>query len=93
MTSSSNRRARCKSCLLTLLGFSVPLALMALLLLGALSKELLELVLGRNGMETLSLYLASSLASCSHAAKWNAAGLTVVLAVIRRLPSLNCSTQ
>lgn len=60
VTSSSNRRARCKSCLLTLLGFSVPLALMALLLLGSLSKELLELAMGREGMETLSLYLVGA---------------------------------
>uniref|UniRef100_A0A665TWB2 Uncharacterized LOC115047801 n=1 Tax=Echeneis naucrates TaxID=173247 RepID=A0A665TWB2_ECHNA len=30
-TSADNRRARCKSCFLTLLGFSVPMALMALL--------------------------------------------------------------
>uniref|UniRef100_A0A8D0CQ93 Si:ch211-11k18.4 n=1 Tax=Sander lucioperca TaxID=283035 RepID=A0A8D0CQ93_SANLU len=56
-TSVRNRRARCKSCLLTLLGFSVPLALMALLVLGVLSKELLEVALGREGTETLSLYL------------------------------------
>ncbi|XP_020778297.1 uncharacterized protein si:ch211-11k18.4 [Boleophthalmus pectinirostris] len=55
---SENRRARCKSCFLTLLGFSVPMALMALLVLGALSKELLELTLGSEGTETLSLYLA-----------------------------------
>lgn len=33
---------------------------MALLLLGTLSKELLELALGRDGMETLSLYLVSA---------------------------------
>lgn len=59
MTSSSNRRARCKSCLLTLLGFSVPLALMALLVLGTLSKELLDLALGHEGTDTLSLYLVS----------------------------------
>lgn len=58
--SSENRRARCKSCFLTLLGFSVPLALMALLLLGALSKELLETALGPQGTEALSLYLVSA---------------------------------
>ncbi|KAM8845754.1 uncharacterized protein AB9W97_000751 [Spinachia spinachia] len=56
-TSAMNRRARCKSCLLTLLGFTVPLALMALLVLGILSQELLEVALGREGTETLSLYL------------------------------------
>lgn len=54
---SENRRARCKSCFLTLLGFSVPLALMALLVLGALSKELLEVTLGAEGTEALSVYL------------------------------------
>lgn len=55
---SENRRARCKSCFLTLLGFSVPLALMALLVLGALSKELLEITLGTEGTETLAVYLS-----------------------------------
>lgn len=57
-TTSDNRRARCKSCFLTLLGFSVPLALMALLVLGALSKELLEVTLGAEGTEALSVYLS-----------------------------------
>ncbi|XP_077361780.1 uncharacterized protein LOC144006648 [Festucalex cinctus] len=52
-----NRRARCKSCFLTLLGFSIPMTLMAVLLLGTLSKEVLEIALGRQGIETLSLYL------------------------------------
>ncbi|XP_017283600.1 uncharacterized protein si:ch211-11k18.4 [Kryptolebias marmoratus] len=56
-TSLENRRARCKSCFLTLLGFSVPLALLALLILGTLSQELLEASLGREGTEALSLYL------------------------------------
>ncbi|XP_072298644.1 uncharacterized protein [Eucyclogobius newberryi] len=55
---SENRRARCKSCFLTLLGFSVPMALMVLLVLGALSKELLEVTLGPEGTESLSLYLS-----------------------------------
>ncbi|KAM6905235.1 uncharacterized protein FYW49_015256 [Xenentodon cancila] len=57
-TSLDNRRARCKSCLLTLLGFSVPFALLAFLLVGTLSPELLEMGLGQQGKEALSLYLA-----------------------------------
>ncbi|KAM6966244.1 uncharacterized protein LKV04_018735 [Tautogolabrus adspersus] len=57
-TSAGNRRARCKTCFLTLLGFCVPLALMALVVLGSVSKELLEMVLGSQGTETLSLYLS-----------------------------------
>ncbi|KAM9844311.1 uncharacterized protein ACBR49_013411 [Aulostomus maculatus] len=56
-TSAANRRARCKSCFLTLLGFSVPLALLGLLVVGTLSQELLEMALGRQGTEALSLYL------------------------------------
>uniref|UniRef100_A0A7N6AWR9 Dynamin N-terminal domain-containing protein n=1 Tax=Anabas testudineus TaxID=64144 RepID=A0A7N6AWR9_ANATE len=52
-----NRRARCKSCFLTLLGFSIPMALLALLVLGTVSKDLLEMALGRQGLEALSLYL------------------------------------
>uniref|UniRef100_A0A669F537 Si:ch211-11k18.4 n=1 Tax=Oreochromis niloticus TaxID=8128 RepID=A0A669F537_ORENI len=56
-TTVENRRARCKSCFLTLLGFSVPLALMAFLLLGVLSQDLLDAALGQEGTEALSLYL------------------------------------
>ncbi|XP_062295118.1 uncharacterized protein si:ch211-11k18.4 [Scomber scombrus] len=56
-TSTENRRARCKSCFLTLLGFTVPMALMALLVLGTLSKELLEMALGQEGRAVLALYL------------------------------------
>nr|XP_033499885.1 uncharacterized protein si:ch211-11k18.4 [Epinephelus lanceolatus] len=57
-TGTKNRRARCKSCFLTLLGFTIPMALMALLVLGLLSQELLEAAIGREGKEMLSLYLA-----------------------------------
>uniref|UniRef100_A0A3P9M7H1 Uncharacterized LOC101160240 n=1 Tax=Oryzias latipes TaxID=8090 RepID=A0A3P9M7H1_ORYLA len=57
LITSENRRARCKSCFLTLLGFSIPLALLAFLVLGTMSKELLEVALGREGTETLSLYV------------------------------------
>lgn len=65
-TSVENRRARFKSCLLTLLGFSIPMALMALLVLGALSRELLEVALGPQGTETLSLYMVSVQANIQH---------------------------
>lgn len=54
-----NRRARCKSFILGLLGFSVPLLLLFILVLGSLSREVLELALGAEGTETLSLYLVS----------------------------------
>lgn len=63
LTSSTNRRSRCKSCFLTLLGFCVPLAMLALLVLGAVSEELLEVVLGPEDRETLSLYLVSGFSS------------------------------
>uniref|UniRef100_A0A8C8HZU4 G domain-containing protein n=1 Tax=Oncorhynchus tshawytscha TaxID=74940 RepID=A0A8C8HZU4_ONCTS len=56
-TSVDNRRARCKGCVLALLGFSVPFMLMAALVLGSLSRELLEMSLGHDGIEALSLYL------------------------------------
>ncbi|XP_005807067.1 uncharacterized protein LOC102237547 [Xiphophorus maculatus] len=55
--SLQNRRARCQSCFLSLLGFCIPLALLALLALGTLSKELLDMALGQQGREALSLYL------------------------------------
>lgn len=42
-----------------MLGFSIPFALMALLVLGVLSQELLELALGHDGTQMLSLYLVS----------------------------------
>lgn len=57
-TSVENRASRCKGCLLALLGFSVPLLLMALLVLGSLSRDLLESALGKHGTEALSLYLS-----------------------------------
>ena len=44
---------------MALLGFVVPLALLALLVLGTLSRELLEMALGPQGTEALSLYLVS----------------------------------
>ncbi|KAM4535412.1 uncharacterized protein V3H82_025182 [Fundulus diaphanus] len=56
-SSLENRRARCKSCFLTLLGFCIPLALLAFVVLGTLSPELLEMTLGPQGTEALSLYL------------------------------------
>ena len=58
-TGAQNRRARCKGCFFALLGFVVPLALLALLVLGSLSRELLEMALGPQGTEALSLYLVS----------------------------------
>ncbi|KAJ8402616.1 hypothetical protein AAFF_G00366990 [Aldrovandia affinis] len=57
-SSVDNWRARCKGCLLGLLGFCVPLLLLALLILGSLSREVLELTLGEDSTEALSLYLA-----------------------------------
>lgn len=59
LMSVNNRRARCKGCLLALLGFSVPLILMVALVLGSLSRELMETALGEEGTEALSLYLVS----------------------------------
>ncbi|XP_061893307.1 uncharacterized protein si:ch211-11k18.4 [Entelurus aequoreus] len=56
-TSVANRGARCKSCFLTLMGFSIPIALLSILLLGTLSQEVLEMAVGRQGIEVLSLYL------------------------------------
>ncbi|XP_048868826.1 uncharacterized protein LOC125741665 isoform X2 [Brienomyrus brachyistius] len=50
-------RAQCKGCLLGLMGFSVPLSLLMLLLLGSLSRETVELTLGKEGTEALSMYL------------------------------------
>ncbi|XP_047428905.1 uncharacterized protein si:ch211-11k18.4 [Mugil cephalus] len=56
-TSSQNRRSRCKSCFLTLLGFCVPLCLMALVVLGSMSHEFLQASLGHEGLEALKLYV------------------------------------
>ncbi|KAG5831973.1 hypothetical protein ANANG_G00286170 [Anguilla anguilla] len=57
-SSMDNRRARCKGCVLGLLGFCVPLLMLAFLVLGSLSKEVLDMTLGPNGTEALSLYLS-----------------------------------
>uniref|UniRef100_A0A674PPR1 Si:ch211-11k18.4 n=1 Tax=Takifugu rubripes TaxID=31033 RepID=A0A674PPR1_TAKRU len=85
LTSSANRRSRCKSCFLTLLGFCVPLAMLALLVLGAASQELLEVVLGPEGTEALSLYLAplvKALDSLSGTQQLYACGLLFLLSLL-----------
>uniref|UniRef100_A0A3B3Q2P7 Si:ch211-11k18.4 n=1 Tax=Paramormyrops kingsleyae TaxID=1676925 RepID=A0A3B3Q2P7_9TELE len=56
----SNRRARCQACLLGLLGLLVPLLLLAVLMLGPMSKGLLEALLGPNGTAALWLYLVGA---------------------------------
>ncbi|XP_048058326.1 uncharacterized protein si:ch211-11k18.4 [Megalobrama amblycephala] len=56
--SIENRRARFKGCLLGMLGFTVPLLLLVILVLGSLSRDVLVLMLGNNGTEALSLYVA-----------------------------------
>lgn len=51
-----------------MLGFIVPLALLALLVLGSLSKDLLEVALGPKGTEALALYLVCMcVRACVHA--------------------------
>uniref|UniRef100_A0A8C2I101 Si:ch211-11k18.4 n=1 Tax=Cyprinus carpio TaxID=7962 RepID=A0A8C2I101_CYPCA len=54
--SVENRRSRFKGCLLGMLGFTVPLLLLATLVLGSLSKDVLVLMLGDSGIEALTLY-------------------------------------
>uniref|UniRef100_A0AAR2KYV9 G domain-containing protein n=1 Tax=Pygocentrus nattereri TaxID=42514 RepID=A0AAR2KYV9_PYGNA len=55
--SVGNRRARCKGCALGLLGFTIPLLMLAALVLGSLSKEMLDMVLGADGTESMSVYV------------------------------------
>ncbi|XP_076851779.1 uncharacterized protein LOC143503438 [Brachyhypopomus gauderio] len=55
--SVENRRSRCKACVLGLLGFATPLLLFLALLIGSLSREMLDQVLGTHGTDTLKLYL------------------------------------
>uniref|UniRef100_A0A8C1UYL1 Si:ch211-11k18.4 n=1 Tax=Cyprinus carpio TaxID=7962 RepID=A0A8C1UYL1_CYPCA len=57
--SVENRRSRFKGCLLGMLGFTVPLLLLATLVLGSLSKDVLVLMLGDSGIEALTLYVVS----------------------------------
>uniref|UniRef100_A0A8C6KBW4 Si:ch211-11k18.4 n=1 Tax=Nothobranchius furzeri TaxID=105023 RepID=A0A8C6KBW4_NOTFU len=78
-TTFDNRRARCKSCFLTLLGFSVPLALLALLVLGSMSQELLEMALGHQGTEALSLYLVSVQVGASSIVVLRSSLITLIL--------------
>ncbi|XP_041094591.1 uncharacterized protein si:ch211-11k18.4 [Polyodon spathula] len=54
---SYNRRARTQGCVFGMLGFLLPLFLLASLILGSLSRNVLVLALGEDGTETLSLYL------------------------------------
>ncbi|XP_043091737.1 uncharacterized protein si:ch211-11k18.4 [Puntigrus tetrazona] len=55
--SVENRRSRFKGCLLGMLGFTVPLLLLVTLVLGSLSKDVLVLMLGKSGIEALTLYV------------------------------------
>lgn len=54
---SYNRRARTQGCLFGMLGFLLPLFLLASLILGSVSRDFLVLAMGEDGTETLSLYL------------------------------------
>ncbi|XP_028843203.1 uncharacterized protein LOC114794664 [Denticeps clupeoides] len=53
-----NRRARCKGCVFGMLGFMVPLLLLAVLLLSSVSREVMVMALGDNGTDMLELYLS-----------------------------------
>ncbi|XP_063076708.1 uncharacterized protein si:ch211-11k18.4 [Engraulis encrasicolus] len=54
----SNRRARCKGCVCGLLGFMVPLLLLLGLVLGSLSRDVMELLLGPQNTQILATHLA-----------------------------------
>uniref|UniRef100_A0A8C4TGP6 Si:ch211-11k18.4 n=1 Tax=Erpetoichthys calabaricus TaxID=27687 RepID=A0A8C4TGP6_ERPCA len=53
-----NRRAHLKGFVFGLLGFAVPLFLLASLVLGTMSREVLVLALGESGTDALSVYLS-----------------------------------
>ncbi|XP_039620782.1 uncharacterized protein si:ch211-11k18.4 [Polypterus senegalus] len=53
-----NRRAHFKGFVFGLLGFAVPLFLLASLVLGTMSREVLVLALGESGTDVLSVYLS-----------------------------------
>ncbi|XP_062840806.1 uncharacterized protein si:ch211-11k18.4 [Trichomycterus rosablanca] len=92
-----NRRARCKSCFLGLLGFSVPLLLLFVLVLGSLSREVLELALGAEGLDTLALYMTPvlvALESVSVEVKlYICGGLVLLSFIILLLARLSARTK
>ncbi|KAG8451907.1 hypothetical protein GDO86_003919 [Hymenochirus boettgeri] len=56
-TISSNRSARAQGCMFGLLGLMVPLFLLASALFGTIPEELWNALLGKEGAETLAVYL------------------------------------
>ncbi|XP_018620006.1 uncharacterized protein LOC108941702 [Scleropages formosus] len=57
LSSVENRRSWCKGCFLGLLGFCMPLLLVAVLLLGSVLKEVLKSALGQSISDVLLFYL------------------------------------
>ncbi|KAJ8364383.1 hypothetical protein SKAU_G00132140 [Synaphobranchus kaupii] len=55
--SADNSQSHCIGCMLGLLGFFLLLLLLAVLLLGSLSKPVLQMILGEEGTEALKPYL------------------------------------
>ncbi|XP_036408435.1 uncharacterized protein si:ch211-11k18.4 [Megalops cyprinoides] len=96
-SSIDNRRARFKGCLLGLLGFSVPLLLLAFLVLGSLSKEMLEMLLGVEGREALSLYLTPVVRAIDSLSSQNqlycCGGLVLLSFILLILARLSFRTQ
>uniref|UniRef100_A0A8C9UWZ9 Si:ch211-11k18.4 n=1 Tax=Scleropages formosus TaxID=113540 RepID=A0A8C9UWZ9_SCLFO len=60
LSSVENRRSWCKGCFLGLLGFCMPLLLVAVLLLGSVLKEVLKSALGQSISDVLLFYLVST---------------------------------
>ncbi|KAG9350017.1 hypothetical protein JZ751_026370, partial [Albula glossodonta] len=55
--SAGNLRCQCMGCILGLLGFLLPSSLLAVLLLGGVSKQALVVILGEDTAETLTPYV------------------------------------
>ncbi|XP_073713492.1 uncharacterized protein [Misgurnus anguillicaudatus] len=92
-----NRRARFKGCVLGMLGFTVPLLLLVILVLGTLSKEMLVLMLGDTGTEALSLYVAPAVKAFESLSievqLYSCAGLVVLSFIFLLLARLSFRTK
>ncbi|XP_065135545.1 uncharacterized protein [Paramisgurnus dabryanus] len=92
-----NRRARFKGCILGMLGFTVPLLLLVILVLGTLSKEMLVLMLGDTGTEALSLYVAPAVKAFESLSievqLYSCAGLVVLSFIFLLLARLSFRTK
>ncbi|KAI1896362.1 hypothetical protein AGOR_G00094010 [Albula goreensis] len=95
--SAGNSRCQCMGCILGLLGFLLPSSLLAVLLLGSVSKQALVVILGEDTAETLTPYvvpMVKAFASLSALHQLYYCGGFILLSLtLLQLGYLACNTQ